>query len=168
MIPEVRSGDARLDGPPPDGDERDPPDGATCDGNCESIGKCEHCYRQAIAADECPFATEKSCGDIPQSGVGLGQSAGDRALCLALDTCLAMTGCWTGADGIWKCFCGDAAGVACVGPAANGVCKPQIMAATRAMDELQAGQMIMSKDVPSGFATQKYACYQALCLEECR
>jgi hypothetical protein len=154
------------------GEQCDPPNGSTCDSTCHTIVQdlCTPCYEENVAAGNCPNAVDQNggtvdCDDIPATGVGPGATANDRNLCNALDACMQMTGCWNDPTGVRKCLCGTAVGTACAGPAADGVCKAQIMAATRATNETAAGNAILSKNVPAGWTTQKYACVGAFCMD---
>jgi hypothetical protein len=92
--------------------------------------------------------------------------AADIALCQALDTCMRKTGCW--AINPLDCLCGTAVGTACAGPAANGVCKAEVIAATKTTDAVSNGTLFYSLNVPSGFATQQSACDHDICSVECK
>jgi hypothetical protein len=129
---------------------------------------CASCYREAIASGRCKLATPGACDDIPADGVGAGKTAGDKALCQAVDECMRTSACWTAEKGVVNCICGTAAGLACAGPAANGACKAQILAATRSTSELQAASLVFSTMVPAGFAAQKYECYHDQCATLCK
>jgi hypothetical protein len=82
--------------------------------------------------------------------------AADRALCDALVTCMRTTMCRT-TDPL-DCLCGTAQGTACASAAANGVCKPQVQAATKTTDPVGNGTLFYSFTVPAGFGTQLIAC----------
>jgi hypothetical protein len=129
---------------------------------------CASCYQGAIASGTCKLAVPGACDAIPAEGVGPGKTAGDRALCQALDECMRTTGCWTTEKRATRCFCGEDTGIACTTPAANGACKAQVMAATRATSELLAGTLFFNTNVPAGYAAQKYECYRTSCLALCQ
>jgi hypothetical protein len=145
-----------------------PPDDAQA---AETAASCGACYAEALASatgGACKVAKANGCDEIPAEGVGPNKSANDRVLCQALDDCMKTTKCWAGANGPSDCFCGTASKLDCTTPKADGVCKAQIMAATKAANELLAGAMLFSPNLPSGFAAQKYACYWMSCLASCK
>jgi hypothetical protein len=123
-------------------------------------------------------ARTAACLTCEEGGVGTGDcdsnigcskittGAADIALCEALDKCMRQTGCWS--NNPLECLCGTAIGTACAGPGANGVCKAQVVAATKTSDPVANGTLFYSLGVPSGFATQQAACDHDICSAECK
>jgi hypothetical protein len=87
-------------------------------------------------------------------------NAADRALCEALLTCMRTTHCWA-ADPL-DCLCGTAKDTACL-TGANGVCKDQVFAATKATSGTDAGTRFYDAAFPASFATQVIACDWGFC-----
>ena len=79
---------------------------------------------------------------------------------------MRKTNCW--ATDPLDCLCGTAVGTNCAGPAANGVCKAEVIAATKTTDAVSNGTLFYSLNVPSGFATQQSACDHDICSVECK
>ena len=84
----------------------------------------------------------------------------DVGLCNTLFTCMTETKC--GASDPLFCLCGTASGSACFTGAA-GPCRDQVMAATKAPDFTEAGKRFYDFAFPSGFATQRIACWKDFC-----
>jgi hypothetical protein len=130
--------------------------GACTTGGPEVRGPaCLSCEAGGVATGDCDPAI--GCKNIA--------NAADRALCEALDTCMRKTNCW--ANNPLDCLCGTAIGTNCAGPAANGVCKAEVQAATKTTDAVANGTLFYSLNVPSGFATQQSACDHDVCPTEC-
>ena len=66
----------------------------------------------------------------------------------------------------FDCLCGTARGSACF-TGANGPCRDQVMAATKAPDFTEAGKRFYDFLYPSGFSTQEIACRRDFCSEAC-
>jgi hypothetical protein len=119
-----------------------------------------------------------ACVTCEEGGIGTGDceasigcshittGAADIALCEALDKCMRQSGCWS--NNPLECLCGTAIGTACAGPAANGVCKAQVIAATKTTDPVANGTLFYSLNVPAGFATQRAACDHDVCSADCK
>jgi hypothetical protein len=85
----------------------------------------------------------------------------DKALCVALHDCMLNNHC--AVNDPFNCFCGTAAGTACL-TGANGVCKQQVLDATKAGTDLtNAGTRFFDFAFPAGFATQQIACDHDFC-----
>jgi hypothetical protein len=123
---------------------------------CDRSVGCRACEQSAINAGDCD--TKIGCDQITD--------AADRSLCVALDACMRKTGCWS-VDPL-DCLCGTAKGTACAGPAANGVCKAQIQAATKTTDPVANGTLFYDFRVPAAFATQQAACDLDFCPAICK
>jgi hypothetical protein len=83
------------------------------------------------------------------------------ALCVALRDCMLNNHC--AATDPFDCFCGTASGTACL-TGANGVCKQQVLDATKAGTDLtNAGTRFFDFAFPAGFATQQIACEHDFC-----
>jgi hypothetical protein len=86
--------------------------------------------------------------------------AADKALCVALFDCMVVQKC--AANDPIDCFCGTATGTACL-TGANGVCRDQTMAATKAASFTDAGTRFYDFAFPAGHATQQVACRRDFC-----
>jgi hypothetical protein len=86
----------------------------------------------------------------------------DKVLCEALLACIRRTGCW--AMDPLLCLCGTALDTACLAPmAANGACRDEAFAATKATNDSDAVQRFYDVAYPSGYATQVIACDFGFC-----
>jgi hypothetical protein len=135
------------------------PDG-TCTGGSNPWDRtpaCLTCEDGAKASGDCDPAI--GCANITTG-------AADMALCVALDTCMRKTGCWS-KDPL-DCLCGTAVGTTCASSAANGACKAEIQAATKTTDPVANGTLFYNMSVPAGFATQQSACDRDICPIECK
>jgi hypothetical protein len=134
----------------------------------ETAATCESCYAEAAgtAPGSCKVARPNACEAIPPEGVGMKRDPGDRALCQALDDCMKATKCWAD-SGPSACLCGTT-GVDCGTTAANGACKAQVMAATKAANEQEASLALFDPWLPASFAAQKYSCYGTTCKALCK
>jgi hypothetical protein len=86
--------------------------------------------------------------------------AGDRALCQTLFDCMRVTRC--AVNDPMDCLCGTAAGAACL-TGANGACRDETVAATKAASFTEAGARFYDFAYPGGYATQRIACWRDNC-----
>src|SRR5439155_96485 len=117
---------------------------------------CFSCEDGGIGSGDCD----------PQIGCKNITNAADKALCVALDTCMRQTNCWS--NDPLDCLCGTATGTACASAAANGACKAEIQAATKSTDPVANGTLFYSFSVSAGFATQQSACDRDICPTPCK
>jgi hypothetical protein len=61
-----------------------------------------------------------------------------------------------------QCFCGTTRGIACLN-VADGPCRDQTMAATKATGYTEAGMRFFEFNYPSGYATQEVTCRFDFC-----
>lgn len=167
--------DAAADGagvdPPDDGggptDLRSKPDhtgGAEAGRRVAQTAECLACTQDAIdngtpmVKQSCP--PRIGCAELP---------APDRELCEALLECMLVTKCWDDPIGPAKCFCGTATSLACTSTA-NGPCKDQVLAATRATDGTQASVRLFNtvSHPASGLPAKLFTCQVAGgCRDKC-
>ncbi len=114
------------------------------------MNSCSTCEQQAVSDGLCDpnLGCEHVSGDA------------DRALCDALFSCMLSSHCAVN-DPI-DCLCGDAKGASCF-TGANGACREQVMAATKQTEVVEAGKRFYDMAFPSGFATQRVACWFDFC-----
>jgi hypothetical protein len=158
------------------------PDGTTCsDGlTCTEPDQCTNgvcggapkvCPVDQVCSEPAGCAPT-ACGQCRQENIDNGNCDGtkmgcdkladptDRALCETLLTCMRTTNCWL--EDPSKCLCGTAQDTACL-TGANGVCKDEVFAATKAANGTDAGTRFYDNAFPSGFATQLIACEFGFC-----
>jgi hypothetical protein len=115
---------------------------------------CTSCEKANIEAGEC--APEAGCDKLPPGE--------DRALCVNLLNCMRATNCWIRDPS--DCYCGTFKDERCL-KGADGACKAEIEAATKATDTLEVGGLFFDPKVPSGYAARLISCDKEKCLDHC-
>jgi cysteine-rich repeat protein len=131
-----------------------------CNTMCQIVlSPCEQCERDGWVLQMRAACNPASSGCTQLTGM-------DRTLCENLVSCMRMTGCPVNATGdAQPCYCGTASDLACLGGAANGMCRTQVEAAAKIPAGTPADQI--PEMVANGFADASLPLGRAANLMRC-